>query len=489
MKKGLSKSRIISGLQCTKRLYLETYQPELRDQSVGSIAFAIGDDLGDLARTLYPDGILIGHDEDLSAALDETRELVEEGSDKILFEATFAYDGILIRADIAWLKDGMLTFSEVKSSTRVKDYHLTDCAIQTWVVENAGYKIDSIRLAHVNKDFIYQGDGDYQGILIHEDVSERIEELVPQVGQWIEGLRETLVGAEPEIEVGQQCSSPFDCPFQDYCWPKPPDYPVTSLPGKGKIVYELLAEGIEDIRDIPEGRLNNAKHQRVHRITFSGQEELDPEAKQVLDVLSYPRYYLDFETIGMVIPRWKGTHPYQSLPFQWSCHIEKENGSLHHEEFLDTSGQAPMRSLAESLINKLGDYGPIFMYTSFERTVIKDLIKHFPDLTDDLQALIDRLVDLHPIVRDNYYHPDMKGSWSIKYVLPVIAPDLSYEEIGEVQDGMAAGRAFLEILDEKTPENRKQQLHHDLLAYCELDTLAMVRLAHKLSCKEKICSG
>lgn len=480
MGKGLSKSKILSGLQCPKRLYLETYQPDLRDDSGSAFAFAIGNALGDLARTLDSGGVLIEHDDDLKAALAETQQYLDSGDDQILYEATFAHDGVLVRADILYLEDGVLTFSEVKSTGRVKSYHIPDCAVQAWVMEQAGYPLNSIYLAHVDTSFVYLGDGSYQGILHHEDITEQVRELIPEVGQWVSEFREVLDGPEPEVEVGDHCSSPYDCPFQAHCWPEPPEYPVTSLPRKGKIVVELLGEGIEDIRDIPEGRLTNKNHQRVRRITISGQEELDPEAKRVLDQLDYPRYYLDFETVGMVIPRWKGTRPYQALPFQWSCHVEQADGQLEHREFLDVSGEVPIRKLAESLISDLGQSGPIFMYTSFERTVIKDLVKQFPDLAAGLEALIARLVDLHPIARDYYYHPDMKGSWSIKYVLPAIAPDLSYQEIGEVQDGLAAGRAYQEILDELTPIERKVKLEKDLLEYCQLDTLAMVRLAHKL---------
>lgn len=479
-RKGLSKSKILSGLQCPKRLYLEVYKPELADYSQATSAFAIGHELGDLARTLYPHGVLVGHNDNLTAAIEETSRQLKSDSVSTIFEGTFSSQGVLVRADILQKNSASLCLTEVKASTSVKDYHIVDCAIQAWVIQRAGHKVDRIQLAHVNRDFVYPGGDKYEGILTKVDVTEEALVHEPQVMGWVETLQGVLAGSEPDIKVGDQCNRPFTCPFQAYCYPPPPDYPVTELPGKGKIVRELLAEGIDDIRDIPAGRLKSPTQERVRRVTIAGTEELLSGASELLEELLYPRYYLDFETIGMVVPRWEGTRPYQNLPYQWSCHIERDTGETDHAEFLDTSGEPPMRRLAETLIKTLGEAGPIFTYTKFENDVIRGLAQMYPDLAPPLERLTSRLFDLHPVVRDHYYHPDMLGSWSIKAVLPAIAPDLSYTELEEVQDGMAAGQAYLEILNPLTDKARRVKLTRSLLEYCKLDTLAMVRIAYKL---------
>ena len=205
----------------------------------------------------------------------------------------------------------------------------------------------------------------------------------------------------------------------------------------------------------------------------------------ILEGYPYPRYYLDFETVQFAVPIWKGTRPYQQITFQWSCHIEDTASYLRHAEFLDVSGNDPAWTFATAMLATLGNVGPIFMYSSFERTQIKALAQRFPELAPALENVLERLVDLLPLTRNHYYHPDMKGSWSIKSVLPTIASDISYTELGEIQDGGMAPLAYLELIDPKTTLARKEALKHGLLAYCKLDTLAMVRLAHFLQYDSK----
>jgi len=203
-------------------------------------------------------------------------------------------------------------------------------------------------------------------------------------------------------------------------------------------------------------------------------------AREFVRALPYPRYHLDFETIGPAIPIWEGTRPYATIPIQWSIHIEHDTGEVEHREFLDTSGEPPMRQLAESMIRALGARGPVLMYTNYEEGVIRGLAEAFPDLAEDLHAIVERLVDLHPVMRENYYHPKMLGSWSLKAVLPTVAPDMQYSELEEIQEGTAASEAFLEAIHPETSEDRKAFLRERMLEYCKFDTEAMVRLVRFL---------
>jgi hypothetical protein len=196
--------------------------------------------------------------------------------------------------------------------------------------------------------------------------------------------------------------------------------------------------------------------------------------------LPWPRYYFDFETVSFAVPVWPGTRPYQALPFQWSCHIESGPNVIEHREYLADGAGVPMRECAETLLDALGDTGPVVVYTSYEAGVLKTLAGLFPELAPRLEALIARLYDLHGLLKANYYHPAMLGSWSIKAVLPTLVPDLSYAALGEVQEGNAASEAFLEIMAAETPEERRAVLRADLLRYCQLDTLAMLRLVQAI---------
>jgi hypothetical protein len=282
----------------------------------------------------------------------------------------------------------------------------------------------------------------------------------------------------PDIKPGLQCVEPFDCPFMDHCWQRVPEYPVETLPGGGRVIGEIREQGITDIRDIPDGVLSKPLQLRVRDVVKSGQVFLDPNAKQILANLPYPRYYLDFETIGFAVPIWLQTRPFEPLPFQWSCHIERQPGELEHKDFLDVSGAPPMRAFAEQLLGMLGGYGTIFMYSNYERTVIAALMRRYPDLADQLAPLLDRLFDLQKVAKQYYYHPAMQGRWSIKTVMPTIAPELDYNQLVGVRNGTEAQMAYREFIAPATTEARKRELEQRLLAYCEMDTLAMVKIAH-----------
>jgi hypothetical protein len=255
-----------------------------------------------------------------------------------------------------------------------------------------------------------------------------------------------------------------------------PEYPVSILPNGRKVITDLLDAGIEDVRDIPDGVLTNERHITVWQATCTNTPFISPVLKTEFDKLPYPRFYLDFETINFVIPRWTGTRPHQQLPFQWSCHIEGQGRALAHREFLDTSGNAPMRAFAESLIIAVENDGPIIVYGTFESTVIKGLITFCPDLEQALNGLLDRLVNLLPWLQNHYYHPAMKGSWSIKAVLPTVAPHLDYSQLEDVQNGTLAQLAYLEIINPETDLEVRNQTIFNLLKYCELDTQAMVEV-------------
>ena len=484
----LSKSRILSGWQCHKRLWLEMHEPDKAEETPSMRrAYRVGHEAGRAAMELFPEGRLIGPEDpdefpDLDAALRETRERLAGPGPLTLFEATFEHVGVLVRCDVLIRDaDGRLRLVEVKASTKVKPVNHIDCAVQAWVLDGNGLRPDRIELAHIDNRFVYPGGGDYAGLFAFEDLTDKIVPVLAHVPEWLETYRALLAGPVPDIAIGPQCRNPWDCPFLAHCTPPGPDYPTRSLPGGGKAVWQLLAEGIDDIRDIPPGRLTSALQERVRRITVGGVPELRPDAGKALAALGWPRYYFDFETVSFPVPVWAGTRPYQALPFQWSCHVEAADGDVEHREWLADGGEAPMRACAESLITALGDSGPVFVYTGYEARVLADLVRQFPDLAEPLEAIGTRLVDLHPLTRDSYYHPEMRGSWSIKNVLPAIAPDLDYAGLGEIQEGNAASDAFLELLDPETSEDRRTSIRHDLLRYCRLDTEALFRLRHFLS--------
>lgn len=480
MKKSvsLSKSKIILHRQCPKRLWLHVYRPELaKPDPMAESRFRDGNKVGEVARQLYPGGDFI---ETLNRkdALDQTTAALASGG-KPIFEAAFLHNDVLVRADLLVPEVSGYRLVEVKSSTSVKDYHLEDIAVQTWVMQRAGLEPTRCMVAHVDNSFVYSGGGDYQGLLKEESFDTEIRELINDVPGWVTAAQETLANAnEPNIEPGDQCREPFACEFNSYCSPPETDveFPVEILPYGKEIAKKLRAEGYRDIRDVPSEKLSDPKHVRVHRVTTTGVAELNVQATESTRALGYPRYYLDFETVALAVPIWPGSTPYKKIPFQWSCHIEHADGSLTHKEFLDVTGEDPRRPFAESLVEVLGRDGPIVVYNaSFEGGRMNELADLFPDLATRLKGAVDRLFDLLPLARKHYYHPAMRGSWSIKSVLPTIAPDLDYAKLAVSNGGMAQD-AYIDLIEKSLSSTDENNLRAALLEYCGLDTLAMVEV-------------
>lgn len=486
--RNLSKSKIIAFRQCPKRLWLELHKPDLRDDSASEVVFKIGYKVGDIARTIYDPGgtgVVIdiqanGH----GGALARSAELLAQGHSPV-FEAGMSIEGALAYADVMLpdLSDVTLRWRmvEVKSSTGVKAYHQDDIAVQSYIAASSGVRLSSVSLAHINSSFVYQGDGDYQGLLHEVDLTEEALSRSGEVREWIADAQAVAALAEePNVATGPHCTNPFTCGFCDYCNRDKvlPKYPLESLPKlHHRKRVQFVSAGYEDIRDVPDALLN-AIQNRVKKCSTSGETFFDAEgAAADVAPFGFPAYFLDFETVNLAVPIWKGTRPYQQIPFQFSLHRLDEEGTITHTAFLNLSGNDPSEALAQSLIEQCGNEGPVFAYNaSFEATCIRELAKRFPELAPALTSIIERVVDLLPIARNRYYHPSQQGSWSIKAVLPALCPDLSYAQLDGVQDGSMAVEAFQEAIAIGTEPERKQEIERQLLEYCKLDTLAMVRL-------------
>jgi len=477
MKPFLSKSRLISAWQCPKRLHLEKHQPELGEISAQTESlFTTGHEVGAIAQACYgtPDSVEIEFD--FRSMVAETWRLINGGAGFPIFEATFRHENVLVRADIIIPEPDGWRVVEVKASTSVKDHHKLDCAIQLWVMRESGLPVTSISLAHINNRFVYAGGGDYDGLLVEHDLSAEADALKQSVVDLVYEARQAVSGPLPNIAVGAHCTRPYECQFVNHCWPTDTEYPIAGLGGDRATLGDYVAGGCRDIRDVDPETITAPTQQRIHRVTCSGKPEILDGAAEMLQALDHPRYYLDFETIAPAVPIWPGTRPYAAIPVQWSCHVEDSAGVFRHEDFLDLSGEPPMRALAESLVDCLGDAGPVLMYTGYEEKVIRGLIGPFPGLEEALQRIIARLFDLHPVVRDHYYHPKMLGSWSIKAVLPTIAPGMDYAALDGIKEGSAASDGFLEAIHPDTTPERKAELEEQLLRYCRFDTEAMVEI-------------
>jgi len=476
----LSKTRILTGLHCTKRLYLMLNHPELGVSKKSPLAEA-GIAVGEQARKEFPGGVLVNRFQQGANPFAETGKYLDDYNKSAIFEAGFRYQDTEVFVDILERASTGWNLIEVKSSSSVKDDYIDDATIQYSVLRNTSIDINRVELMYLNNNFEYQGNGNYDGLFIREDITDRVKSHHRFIADKIGQLKQDILNGEPVCYVDGHCNSPYDCEFKSYCEKQEADYPVSWLPNAAVVIRQLHENRIFDIRDIPVDMLSSETHLKVRRITIQGQPELDPDAAAILKALAYPRYYLDFETINLALPVWRGTRPNQQHPFQWSCHRQNIDGTTTHNEFLDVSGYDPRRKFAESLVQACESQGPVIVYNqAFEKGIIKNLAAMYDDLREPLLAINQRIFDLLPVMKKYYYHPQMKGSWSIKNVLTCLLPELRYSDLGAVQDGLMAQSAYLEIISGKLSKENKASLTADMLAYCKLDTYAMLAIVEKI---------
>ncbi len=445
--------------------------------------------------------------DDKAEAWEKARALLKESPERAAAEVPVVYEGLYARADALIPDDQGYILRETKASTfplkkdkitpdKPKEHHLQDTAVQAWVMQNAGIGLERCELNFLDGQWQYPGNGDYSGLFRQLDITENVKELSDAVPQWLEEARAVINGKMPDVVTGRQCNEPYACPFHEFCSsldPEGPEHPIELLPdaaGKG-LARKLHEErGYVSILEPRPEELTGKQSQlyrRIQQAHKTGGAILDATAADEINALPYPRYFFDFEGIDLPVPQWTGVRPYEQIPFQWSCHIEREPGIFEHAEFLDLSGRDP--SLA--CIKRMGeiidpeDRGPILVYhQTYERGCIKGLHTRHPEYTELMEIYTGRLVDLLPIVKSNFYHPDMAGSFSIKKVLPVVAPDLDYEELDEVQEGTAAQVAYIEAaLDPNITPDRKREIEERLRTYCRQDTWAMAEIAYFLAKK------
>ncbi|MGD8741070.1 MAG: DUF2779 domain-containing protein [Desulfobacterales bacterium] len=482
----LSKSRFLAGLQCHLRLWYQCFERELIPEVPPSrqAIFDAGHEAGELATQLFPGGILIDEPYYLhKQAVQSTLQAMQDPDVKSIYEAAFAHDGVRIRVDVLErLDDGSWNLVEVKSSTSVKEVYYPDVAVQYYVLEGCGLKINRAGILHINNQYVYDGQNlDLESLFSFEDLTDATMSMQPEIPGQLKELKGMLaVDSAPEIQPSRHCHKPYDCEFWDHCTKDMPEFWVYDISGIGQEKLDELAEmGIQAIRDIPETLPLSQIQNRIRASVTNRQEFISDQLEAELNDVAYPVHFLDFETIGVAIPRYAGTRPYQTIPFQWSDHILYENGNLDHREYLCNEDKDPREEFTQTMLDALGTKGSIVIYTTYETGILNSLIEHFPQYAGELQSVIDRFVDLYAIIKRHYYHPKFYGSFSLKYVLPALVPEMSYENLS-IQDGMQASLDYLRMIDSETSHDEKARIRAELLTYCGQDTLAMVKIRDEL---------
>lgn len=488
MSRNLSKSQYTRGLQCRKSLWLYRNDKKKATPPDASAQMIMdqGNEVGVLAQELFPGGKLI--DEDymhLSDAIKSTQKAIEAGA-SVIYEATFEHDGVLIRADIIEKQeDRSWDLHEVKSSTKVKAEHIDDLAVQAHVISGFGLVVRKMFLIHVNNEYVRQGEIDVCEFLKSVDVTVQVAGAMRIVPSVVESFHALVRKPEaPCVDIGEHCTKPNDCDFKDHCWKNVPEDSVFSIGGIRKSRAEgFWKNGVKRIVDIDKSTKFTGRQATQVRSEREGRAIIDKKAiADFLATLKYPRYSLDFETVNPAIPPYDGLKPFEKIVFQASVHIlERPDSEVEHYELLVEPNKDPRYQMNEFLLERIGidGLGSVIAYNApFEKGCIEK-IGAWCGSSDEMEDIVDRLWDLAIPFKKYYMDPRMHGSWSLKKVLPVLIPEMGYEDL-DVNEGGQASALYKKAMDGKMSVVEKNKLFDDLLKYCARDTIAPLRLIEYL---------
>jgi len=494
MRIGISKSRYTLFRQCPKALWLRTYKPELCLISDAlQQRFQAGSVVGDLAKGLFGKYVEVtSYNEegklDLAKMVVKTDKCIDTETD-VICEAAFKYDGDYCAVDILKKEGSGYVIYEVKSSTETdNEVYAQDVAYQKYILTHCGVEVTGTYLVCINSNYVLDNEIDIHKLFQIQDISKTVAQEYPLVEFQVAKAKKMLAlkDVEPDEDLDVHCHKPYDCAFLQYCSRNLPERSVFNLyrmSFEKKIAY--YQRNIITYEQLQNEELNEKQRMQIDCALNDTIYINKVEIRKFLSTLSYPLYFLDFETIQPVIPEFQGTHPYQQIPFQYSLHYrEQAGGELKHTDFLGESGEDPRRSIAESLCRDIPmDVCSTAYNKAFECTRLTELAECFPDLAEHLLNIRDHIIDLlEPFQSGWYYVPAMGGSFSIKSVLPALFPDdpeLDYHNLqGCVHNGGEAMNIFPMIKDMTLKE--QVEARQSLLKYCELDTFAIVKVWQKL---------
>ena len=482
----LSKSSYCRCVQCEKILWLSKYKDDKKADDNNESVFETGREVGELAKGLFGDYVDIPSDEKLNVRCEKTERLLKDKAN-VITEASFIYDNNFCSVDILKNDSDGVEIYEVKSSTKIKDIYVDDAAYQYFVLSNLGLNVKKVAIVYLNNEYIRTGQLDIRKLFNIEDITSIAQEKQNEIRANISMANDYMEVHDPDNEpvkdIGTYCFDPYPCAFWQYCTkdlPRPNVFDISGMQKRSK--FKKYYEGKISFEDLKNEKINGKYLEQIDFELNDRKPKINKRAiENLLDSLRYPLYFIDYESCQYAIPELEGTKAYQQIPFQYSLHIIEEEGSpIEHKEFLAKTGDENIiRTFAESMINDMPEDGSVIVYNkTFESTRNKEIGEMYPDLKPEMDRFNNNMVDLMiPFRNRDYYTKEMQGSYSIKYVLPALYPDdpeLDYKELSLIHKGDEASNAFLSLKD-KTPEEKKV-IREALLAYCKLDTLAMVKI-------------
>ncbi len=484
---NLSKSRYCNGLQCKKMLWLDKNKPEVKKVIDNSSVLEQGNTVHEVARYLFGEHVNIEYTDNLSEMVSNTYATIDSYEDVVITEASFTYENNFCSVDILKKHKDKYEIYEVKSSTELKDVYSNEASYQYYVLTSLGLNVTKCSVITINSAYERIGNIELDKLFLISDITKTVIDLKETVKENIKDINAYMENkVEEDMAIDNHCFSPYPCPFFEYCTkdlPHPNVFNITKEPGVTAL--KLYKQGYVSFEDLLHAKIRDSYRQRIEFDLYDKEDYIDKERiKEFLNTLTYPVYFLDFETYQMPIPLYDHVHPYEQVPFQYSLHYyEKENGELKHTEYLGIPGTDPRRLLAEQLVKDIPkDVTTLAYNMSFEKGRIKRLAEIYPDLADHLMNIYNNIKDLEdPFSKRYYYTKDMAGSSSIKKVLPALFPgdpSLDYHNLELIQNGTDAMNSFRAM--ENMTKEELAYTRERLLRYCELDTYAMVKIYQKL---------
>jgi CRISPR/Cas system-associated exonuclease Cas4 (RecB family) len=473
----ITKAMFFDTVYCPTYGWLNKSKGAEESSLIDKLRMEEGIEIHQMARELFPDGLLISGNNTTSSQA--TKKFLNNDEVSFIFEGTFIDGDYITKADILERSDDKWNLYEVKSSKNKKSDQIDDLAYTYSVLIRAGVKIDRCYLLLVSDD--YRFGMSVEDLFEQHDSTDKVELKSIEFKKDFKQVSRTLSKIrKPAPELKYECKK---CEYYNDCHDSDTKGTIFELPYINLTMFDdLISADIFRIEDIPLSYNLSDYQQKVVKAATTGKIVAYKKGlKDSLNEIVYPAYYFDFETMMTCLPLYKGISPYTQVPTQYSIHVCSDVGKVtKHYEYLADHTKDCRKELAKRLIKDCGKNGSVIVYyASFEVGRIKSMIEWFPDLANDLELILDRIVDLHEIVRDNFYHPDFRGSTSIKRTLPVLVPGMSYEGMN-VSDGSEAMAVFAYMAKGYYEKEELKQIRQDLLEYCKLDTLAMVKLHEKL---------
>lgn len=416
------------------------------------------------------------------------RQLFETAGDRsVTFQRIFeTEDGLFARADaVEQTGNGETVLYEVKSSTSVKTdnqhNHVKDACFQKVCAERAGQNIDRVYLVHLNGEYVRAGDVVPENLLVFADVTDQVAAISAET---VAEIDKALAFLATEIDRdGCSCvelSRSNHCDTFTLFNPGVPTPSIYSLPRlSAKKRKDFLSKGVLGLDGVADDSPLSESQPLVVQAAKSGEPQVNATGiRAFLSRLTFPLYFVDYETFASAVPLIDGASPHKHFPVQYSLHILKDDGTLTHREYLAREARMPV-GLIEQMQADIGPDGSIVSWhASFEKMCNREMAKSFPEKAEFLNDLNDRMVDLEDVFKTDYVDARFDGSTSIKKVLPVVSPDLDYSRL-DVQDGSSAMEAWVRMLNNEPDE--AERIARALLSYCERDTFAMVKIYRFLS--------